>query len=123
MHTMSLIKHNQYLIYWIVFVAALSGLLFGFNTGIISGAILFINKEFQLNNFGTSLLISSTLFGACISAAVSGRVVDCCGRRHLIMFNAVLFFCGALGSALASSIQLLIISRTIVGFAIGISSY
>ncbi|EKD46018.1 MAG: hypothetical protein ACD_69C00046G0001 [uncultured bacterium] len=120
---MSLIKHNKYLIYWIVFVAALSGLLLGFDTGVISGAILFINKEFQLSAFGTSLIISSTLFGACISATISGRVVDYCGRRHLMMFNAILFFCGALSSSLVSTVQFLIISRTIVGFAIGISSY
>ena len=116
-------QQNKYIIYWIVFVAALSGLLFGFDTGVISGAILFINQELQLTTFDTSLVTSAALFGACISAAVSGRVVDRCGRRHLLMFNAFLFFCGALSSALAPTIQLLIISRTIIGFAIGISSY
>lgn len=120
---MFITEPNKYIIYWVVCVSAISGLLFGFNTGIISGAILSIHKEFHLTHFDTSLVISSALFGACISAVVSGRVVDYCGRRHLLMFNAVLFFCGALGSALASTIQLLVISRTIVGFAIGISSY
>ncbi|MDR1057799.1 MAG: sugar porter family MFS transporter [Coxiellaceae bacterium] len=114
---------SKYIIYWIVFIAALSGLLFGFDTGVISGAILFVNQELQLTTFDTSLVTSAALFGACISAAVSGRVVDLCGRRHLLMFNAFLFFCGALSSALAPTVQLLIISRTIVGFAIGISSY
>ncbi len=117
------IGKNKGVIYWVVFVSAISGLLFGFDTGIISGTILFINKELQLSPFDTSLLTSAALFGACISAVISGRIVDYCGRRHLLMFNALLFFCGALGSALSSTFQLLVISRTVVGFAIGISSY
>jgi MFS transporter, SP family, galactose:H+ symporter len=120
---MFIIEQNRRVIYWVLCVAITSGLLFGFNTGIISGAILSIGKEFQLTSFDTSLIISSTLFGACISAVVSGRVVDYCGRRHLLMFDALLFFCGALGSALVPTFLFLVVSRTVVGFAIGISSY
>lgn len=114
---------NKYVIYWVVSVAALSGLLFGFDTGIISGAILFINQELQLTIFDNSLLTSAALFGACIGAAVSGRVVDKCGRRHLLIFNSFLFLCGSLFGVFAFTFQTMVIGRTIVGFAVGVSSY
>ncbi|MEI8055120.1 MAG: sugar porter family MFS transporter [bacterium] len=107
----------------IVLVAAFSGLLVGFNTAVASGAILFIEKDFPLTAFSANLIISSVLFGAFISAMISGEIADRYGRRRLMMFNALLFFCGSLCSFFAPTILWLIISRTIVGFATGISSY
>ncbi|EKE01224.1 MAG: hypothetical protein ACD_21C00189G0006 [uncultured bacterium] len=123
MQTTFLTEQNKFSIYFIVFVAAFSGLLFGFNTGVTSGAVLFITEEFHLTAFNTSLVTSSILFGAFISAIISGRLADRYGRRNLMIFNAILFVFGALSSALASTIHGLAASRMIVGFAVGISSY
>jgi len=123
MQTLSSIKQNKYSLYLIVFVAAFSGLLIGFNTAVASGAILFIEKDFPLTAFNVSLIISSVLFGAFVSAMISGRIADHYGRRRLMMFNALLFFCGSLCSFFAPTVLWLILSRTIVGFATGISSY
>ncbi|CAL7963731.1 putative metabolite transport protein YwtG [Gammaproteobacteria bacterium] len=123
MQMLSLIKQNKYSIYLVVFVAAFSGLLVGFNTAVASGAILFIEKDFPLTAFNVSLIVSSVLFGAFVSAMISGRIADYYGRRRLMMFNALLFFCGSLCSFFAPTVLWLIISRTMVGFATGISSY
>lgn len=123
MQTLSSTDKNKYSLYLIVFVAAFSGLLVGFNTTIASGAILFIEKDFPLTGFNVSLIISSVLFGAFVSALASGIIADHYGRRRLMMFNSIVFFCGSLCSLFAPTVFWLIVSRTIVGFAIGISSY
>ena len=124
MQIFSAIKQNKFSIYLVVFVAAFSGLLVGFNTAVASGAILFIEKDFPLiTSLDVSLIISSVLFGAFASAMISGRIADRYGRRRLMKFNAILFFCGSLCSFFAPSVLWLVISRTIVGFATGISSY
>ena len=119
----SAIERNRYTVYLIVFVAAFSGVLLGFNTGSIAGAILFITKDFQLTSFSTSLVMSSVLLGAFIGAVVSSRIADYYGRRQLIILGIVIYFCGTLSSAFASTVEWLILSRIIVGFALGILSY
>lgn len=114
---------NKTLLYLIAMVAALSGLLFGYNTGVISGAILFINAELQLSAMQTSFLMSAALLAACISAALSGRIVDYFGRVQIIMINAVIFFAGSMLSAISNSGFEIFASRLLLGVAIGMSSY
>lgn len=104
-------------------IAALGGFLFGFDTGVISGAILFIAKEFHLSAFTNGLVVSAALFGALLGAISSGRVTDYLGRRRLLLILGFIFIFGTLLTALASTVFWLIIGRVIVGFAIGISSF
>lgn len=107
----------------ITVVAALSGILFGFDTGVISGAILFIKDEFQLSALTNGLVVSAVLFGALLGAIISGRLVDQLGRKKLLIADASIFIIGTCASALASSVALLTIARVSVGIAIGIASY
>ena len=104
-------------------IAALAGLLFGFDTGVISGAIIFINKQFSLTPILEEFVVSAVLVGAVIGAAFSGALADRFGRRKIIISTAIIFALGSLGTAFAPGINLLIAGRVLIGIAIGIASY
>ena len=107
----------------IAIIAAFAGILFGYDTGVISGAILFIRDEFHLTPQMNGLIVSAVLLGALLGAILSGQLSDYFGRKRLLIADAIIFIIGTLGSSLATDISLLIISRIIVGIAIGIASY
>ena len=103
----------------IYFFGALGGLLFGYDTGVISGAILFIKKEFDLSPFLEGAVVSALLLGAMVGAALAGPLSDRLGRRRLILAAAVTFGVGALGAALAPEVGALIAARFVLGLAVG----
>jgi len=104
-------------------ISALAGLLFGYDTGVISGAILFVRKDFMLSTFEEEIVVSAVLLGAVAGAAFGGKLADALGRRKLLIHVAILFIVGAIGTALAPSPTLLAIGRVVVGIAIGIASF
>ena len=104
-------------------IAALSGILFGYDTGVMSGAILFIEKEFPLTAGMNGLVMGAVLLGALVGAIFSGRLTDLFGRKKLLIAVACIFILGSIATALAPSILTLIGGRIIVGLAIGIASY
>jgi sugar porter (SP) family MFS transporter len=104
-------------------ISALAGLLFGYDTGVISGAILFVRKDFLLSTFQEEVVVSAVLLGAVAGAAFGGKLADALGRRKLLIQVAILFMIGAIGTALAPSPTLLAIGRVVVGVAIGIASF
>jgi MFS transporter, SP family, galactose:H+ symporter len=103
-------------------VAALGGLLFGYDTGVISGAILFISKDFALPTGLQEFAVSIVLIGAIIGASGAGYLADRVGRRLALLSAGVIFGIGALASAFAPNIDVLLVARLVVGIAIGISS-
>jgi MFS transporter, SP family, galactose:H+ symporter len=107
----------------IALIAATGGLLFGFDTGVISGALPSLKDDWSLNDHSIALLTTGVLFGAVIGAICSGKLSDYLGRRKMIIINAIIFAAGALGCAYATSTQMLIAMRVLVGIAIGITSY
>src|ERR1700755_1922993 len=88
----------------IYFFGALGGLLFGYDTGVISGALLFIPNDFKLTPFLQGAIVAGLLLGAMIGAAAAGRLADSWGRRRLIMIAAVVFTGGSLLAALAPTV-------------------
>ncbi len=104
-------------------ISALGGMLFGYDTGVISGAILFIKQEFSLSATLEEVVVSSVLLGAVIGAAVGGTLSDRFGRRRIIILAASIFTLSAIGTALAPNVAWLIVGRIIVGVAIGIASF
>jgi len=101
---------------------ALGGLLFGYDTGITGGALLFIKNAFQLSPLLEGWVVSSLLLGAMLGAATSGQVSDRLGHRRLLLVAGWLFTLGALAAAFAPSAAVLILARFVLGLAVGITS-
>ncbi len=110
-------------VYVVAFISALSGLLFGYDTGVISGAILFIRRDFDLSPAANGLVVSAVLLGAVLGAALGGTLADRWGRRRVILLAAVIFALGALGSGLAPGAAWLVLSRGVLGLGIGVASF
>jgi MFS transporter, SP family, galactose:H+ symporter len=102
--------------------AALGGLLFGYDTGVISGALIFIKREFGLTTAAEEIVVSGVLLGATIGAILGGKAADFFGRRRVLLVTAAIFGIGALASAVAPSPTILIGSRVVLGLAIGLAS-
>jgi SP family galactose:H+ symporter-like MFS transporter len=113
-------------VYVAVTFSALSGLLFGYDTGVISGAILFIRQQFSLSDFMVGVVVSAVLVGAVIGAGVGGDLADRFGRRKMIIIAGFIFGIGAttstVGTAFLPYVTVLIAGRTIVGVGIGVAS-
>ncbi|MGI3900670.1 MAG: sugar porter family MFS transporter [Janthinobacterium lividum] len=102
--------------------AALGGLLFGYDTGVISGALLFLRDAFQLSPLMQGVVTSIALLGAAVAAAFAGSVSDRYGRRPVILVTALIFVVGSLVSAFATALWMLLVGRLLVGLGIGVSS-
>ncbi|MCM3268528.1 sugar porter family MFS transporter [Paenibacillus elgii] len=103
-------------------VAALGGLLFGFDTAVVSGAIGFMKLRFALNELEVGWAVSSLIIGCIAGAAVSGMLSDRFGRRKVLIAAAALFIIGSVGSAIPATFTGYIIARMIGGIGIGITS-
>ena len=110
-------------LYIVAIVASLGGLLSGYDTGVISGALLFINESWNLSDSMQGILVSSVLIGAVIGAATNGILADIFGRKKIIMATAIIFIVGSILCGLAPNIYVLILSRILVGLAVGIVNF
>lgn len=103
-------------------VAALGGLLFGFDTAVISGTINFIQPYFGLSEAGLGWTVSSLLFGCIAGVFLAGKAGDHYGRKKVLMVAALLFFISAVGSASAHSLVFFLVARILGGLAVGVAS-
>ena len=99
--------------------AALGGLLFGYDTGVISGALLFLGKAFHLSHLMLGVVTSIALAGAAGGAACAGLLADRIGRRPILLLTAAIFVAGAIASAAAPDLATLLAGRLLVGIGIG----
>ena len=102
-----------------VSLATVGGLLFGHDTGVISGALLYLKKTFNLGSALQEGVTATVLVGAVCGAAAGGKLSDVFGRRRTIIAFGVIFCIGSGGTALAIDVPWLFVCRFIVGFAIG----
>jgi SP family galactose:H+ symporter-like MFS transporter len=110
-------------VYLATAISALGGMLFGYDIGVISGAILFIKEDFSLSPSMEEIVVSSVLLGSLVGALVGGFLADRLGRRRLLIVTAVVFGLGAIGAALAPGTAWLIAARIVAGAAIGVASF
>ena len=108
---------------FIAFAAGMAGLLFGLDIGVISGALPFITTHFDLTSRLQEWVVSAMMLGAALGAISTGWISFRLGRKTSLMAGATLFILGSLGSAFAPNVQILLISRVLLGFAVGIASY
>lgn len=106
----------------VCFVAAIGGFLFGFDTAVISGTISLVTTDFQLTAVSEGWFVSCALMGCIIGVSCSGKLSDLYGRKAVMIISAILFFVSAVGCMLATSFNILIISRIIGGLGIGVAS-
>jgi sugar porter (SP) family MFS transporter len=103
-------------------VIALGGFLFGYDTGVVSGALLFIKKEFGLNAFEQGSVVSVLLLGAMAGALGVGRVADRVGRRKTLGLEGLLFILGTAIVVFANGYAMLLLARVVLGLAVGSAS-
>ncbi|WP_034044682.1 sugar porter family MFS transporter [Wocania ichthyoenteri] len=106
-------------IFFYTFVAALGGLLFGYDTAVINGALPFFTDHFQLTASMQGWAVSSALIGCIVGAFFIGRLGDKYGRRSMLRVMALFFLISAIGSGLADSLTTFVIYRLLGGIAIG----
>jgi len=111
-------SHKSYVIF-VSIIAALGGLLFGFDTAIIAGATRFLKDQFSLSAFGEGLAVSIVLVGCMFGAMIAGAASDRLGRKRFLLISAVLFFVSALGCAIPRNLVQFLVFRFIGGLAIG----
>ncbi|MCB0871357.1 MAG: sugar porter family MFS transporter [Solirubrobacterales bacterium] len=102
--------------------AGLAGLLFGYDTGVIAGALLQITPDFGLGSFASGLVVGAVPIGAVLGAWIASSNSDKYGRRRLILAAGIIFVIGAIVSALSPDTFILVVSRVVIGVAIGVAS-
>ena len=101
-------------------ISTLGGLLFGYDTGVISGALLYMQEDLNLTPATEAWVVSSLLFpGAAVGALVGGKLADSLGRRGSLFVCGVLFLVGAIGCAFAPNVTIMVIFRILLGFGVG----
>jgi sugar porter (SP) family MFS transporter len=103
-------------------VAALGGLLFGYDSAVINGAVASIKRDFQVSDAALGFAVASALLGAAAGAMTAGRIADSLGRLRVMKIAAILFLISAFGTGLAPSLALLVVFRIVGGVAIGVAS-
>jgi sugar porter (SP) family MFS transporter len=106
----------------ISFIAALGGVLYGYDMGIIAAAIIFVRHSFALSTFMEELVVSIVLVGAMAGAMVGGAIADRIGRRATLVWAGAIFIVGSVLAPLSPNVATLIIARAIIGIGIGFTS-
>ncbi len=104
-------------------LAALAGLMFGLDIGVISGALDFIGKTFHINDVAKEWIVSSMMLGAAAGALIAGYLSASFGRKRTLIVSAALFIASSLLCAFAWTVTVLLIGRVILGLAIGLATF
>lgn len=115
-------QENLRYVYKITFVAAVGGLLFGYDTAVVAGAIGFIQQKFDLSAAMMGWIASCALIGCVVGAMFSGYLSDKLGRKKVLILSAILFLVSSLGTAIPQSLTFFVVFRIIGGLGIGIAS-
>ncbi|RKP53407.1 sugar porter family MFS transporter [Pararobbsia silviterrae] len=115
--------NNRMRVWFTCAMAALAGLLFGLDIGVIAGALPFIAKDFQVNDHVQEWIVSSMMVGASLGALGAGWLSFYLGRKYSLMLAAALFVAGALLCALAPDPAFLIGARLVLGVAVGVATF
>lgn len=110
------------MIYFVAAVAGIAGFLFGFDEGVIAGALQLLRAEFAITPVSEGFMTAAVPLGALFGAVFAGRAVEKYGRRHTLLFAAILFAIGALLSGLVQAVWMLTAARLVLGIAVGIAA-
>ena len=113
---------NKAFIWKVALIAGLGGILYGFDMGIIAAALIFVRSTFTLSTQMEEVVVSVVLVGSMVGAVVGGIFADRAGRRATLVWGGVLFIAGSILAPLSPNVFTLIVSRTLLGVAIGLTS-
>ena len=113
---------NRFLV-GVALIAALGGFLFGYDTGIIGGALLFVKDDLQLSTLGQQAIVGSILVGAIVGAIVSAYLADRISRRRTKIISGSVYVVGAIGAAVSQETWQLLTARFALGLAVGTASF
>ena len=109
--------------YFVAAIAALGGILFGFDTGVIAGALIFIKQTFLPPTYQQELVVSMVVLGAFFGCLLSGSLANRYGRKKVLLFTSFIFIAGTAICSLAPDVITLIAGRFVLGLGVGIASY
>ena len=115
-------NNNLAYIWWLTITASLGGLLFGYDTAVISGTLSMVRTQFGLNAAMEGWYVSSALVGCVIGVSFAGWLSDKYGRKKVLLLAATLFTISALGCALIDSFSALVLYRLVGGMGVGMAS-
>lgn len=115
-------SHGRALLYLSVGSAALGGLLFGYDTGVISGALLYLKASFHLTPFSQEIAVSSVLVGAILGSLCASWLSNAVGRRPTLLITASVFTIGALLTAFSPNLPVFVFWRLVIGISIGLAA-
>jgi sugar porter (SP) family MFS transporter len=115
-------SRNRGIVVWASLIAGLGGFLFGYDTGIVSAALLYVAPEYHLGEFGQQFFVAILLAGAVVGVVCGGTVVDRLGRHRTLILVGAIYVVGALGSSLITYLPLIYTSRFLLGLSVGSSS-
>ncbi len=113
---------GKYLLILLGFIPALGGLLVGYNTAVVAGALEFISKDYALGTIVQELVVTSVLAGALAGAFLSGPLTNKLGQRKVIQLAGLICAVGAAGIACSVNVAMLLIFRSLLGIACGIAT-
>jgi sugar porter (SP) family MFS transporter len=113
---------NSVFIWKVSLIAGLGGILYGFDMGIIAAALIFVRSTFSLSTQMEEVVVSVVLVGSMAGAVIGGVFADRSGRRATLMWGGLLFIAGSILAPLSPNVFTLIVSRTLLGVAIGFTS-
>ncbi len=120
--TIPTLRHNLQYVMAICCVAALGGLLFGYDSSVISGAIEPLSHHYQLTPAETGWAVSNVIIGCVIGCLIAGNLADRFGRKKILILTAILFIASVVGTALAPDFTTFVAFRILGGLGIGIAS-
>jgi MFS family permease len=103
-------------------IAALGGVLYGYDMGIIAAAVIYVKKTFSLSTLTEELVVSVVLIGAMVGALAGGSIADRIGRRSTLIYAGVIFILGSVLAPLSPNVAVLIVARAIIGVGVGFTS-
>lgn len=109
-------------VFLVAFLSAIGGFLFGYDTGIVSGAMIYVRDSFELDELWQEAIVSVTLLTAWMFSIISGSLTDKLGRKPIIIISSLIFVAGSLLMGFAINKEFLLIGRLIVGSGVGLAS-
>lgn len=123
-HTLHAPSSGNRLLIRVAAIAAIGGFLFGYDTGVIGGALLYVKHDLHAtSSLDQQAIVASLLVGAVVGALLAGRLAGLLGRRRTLISAGWVYLVGGLGAALAQSLGQLIVARLVLGVAVGAASF